>query len=131
MVNKTIKGGYFVIHASFSQIIELTSNKAQVWENAVSHLINNEGAQGIRVRFWDPDSGHYIDRRVFMYGEPLPPSDEKPNQTAHGKARKRNRQDESDEQHVRSHFGGLYLETEEDAEKVKALVVSNFSQDFL
>ena len=131
MVNKTIKGGYFVIHASFSQIIELTSNKAQVWENAVSHLINNEGAQGIRVRFWDPDSGHYIDRRVFMYGEPLPPSDEKPNQAAHGKARKRNRQDESDEQHVRSHFGGLYLETEEDAEKVKALVVSNFSQDFL
>ena len=43
-------------------------------------------------------------------------------------ARKRNRQDETDEQHVRSHFGGLYLETEEDAEKVKALVVSNFSQ---
>ena len=131
MVNKTIKGGYFVIHASFSQIIELTSNKAQLWENAVSHLINNEGAQGVRVRFWDPDSGNYIDRRVFMYGEPLPPSDEKPNQAAHGKARKRNRQDESDEQHVRSHFGGLYLETEEDAEKVKALVVSNYSQDFL
>ena len=131
MVNKTIKGGYFVIHASFSQIIELTSNKAQTWENAVSHLINNEGAQGVRVRFWDPDSGNYIDRRVFMYGEPLPPSDEKPNQAAHGKARKRNRQDESHEQHVRSHFGGLYLETEEDAEKVKALVVSNFSQDFL
>ena len=131
MVNKTIKGGYFVIHASFSQIIELTSNKAQLWENAVSHLINNEGAQGVRVRFWDPDSGNYIDRRVFMYGEPLPPSNEKPNEAAHGKARKRNRQDESDEQHVRSHFGGLYLETEEDAEKVKALVVSNYSQDFL
>ncbi len=66
-----------------------------------------------------------------MYGEPLPPSDEKPDKAAHGKTRKRNRQDESDEQHVRSHFGGLYLETEEDAEKVKALVVSNFSQDFL
>lgn len=131
MVNKTIKGGYFVIHASFSQIIELTSNKAQVWESAVSHLINNEGAQGIRVRFWDPDTGNYMDRRVFMYGEPLPPSDEKPNKAAHGKTRKRNRQDESDEQHVRSHFGGLYLETEEDAEKVKALVVPNYSQDFL
>ena len=131
MVNKTIKGGYFVIHASFSQIIELTSNKAQLWESAVSHLISNEGAQGVRVRFWDPDSGNYMDRRVFMYAEPLPPSDEKPNKAAHGKARKRNRQDESDEQHVRSHFGGLYLETEEDAEKVKALVVSNYSQDFL
>ena len=131
MVNKTIKGGYFVIHASFSQIIELTSNKAQVWESAVSHLINNEGAQGIRVRFWDPDTGNYMDRRVFMYGEPLPPSDEKPDKAAHSKTRKRNRQDESDEQHVRSHFGGLYLETEEDAEKVKALVVPNYSQDFL
>jgi hypothetical protein len=131
MVNKTIKGGYFVIHASFNQIIELTSNKAQVWENAVNHLINNEGAQGIRVRFWDPDSGNYMDRRVFMYGEPLPPANQKPNKAAHGKAGKRNRKDESDEQHVRSHFGGLYLETEEDAEKVKALVVSNFSQDFL
>ena len=131
MVNKTIKGGYFVIHASFSQIIELTSNKAQLWESAVSHLISNEGAQGVRVRFWDPDSGNYMDRRVFMYAEPLPPSDEKPNKAAHGKARKRNRQDESDEQHIRSHFGGLYLETEEDAEKVKALVVSNYSQDFL
>ena len=131
MVNKTIKGGYFVIHASFSQIIELTSNNAQLWESAVSHLISNEGAQGVRVRFWDPDSGNYMDRRVFMYAEPLPPSDEKPNKAAHGKARKRNRQDESDEQHIRSHFGGLYLETEEDAEKVKALVVPNSSQDFL
>ena len=131
MVNKTIKGGYFVIHASFSQIIELTSNKAQIWENAVNHLINNEGAQGIRVRFWDPESGNYMDRRVFMYGEPLPPSNKKPNKAAHGKAGKRNREDKSDEQHVRSHFGGLYLETEEDAKKVKALVVSNSSQDFL
>ena len=131
MVNKTIKGGYFVIHASFSQIIELTSNKAQRWENAVSHLINNEGAQGVRVRFWDPDSGQYIDRRVFMYADPLPPANEKPNKAAHGKAGKRNGKDDSDEQHIRSHFGGLYLETSEDAEKVKALVVPDYSQDFL
>ena len=120
---------YFVIHASFSQIIELTSNKAQVWESAVSHLINNEGAQGVRVRFWDPDTGNYMDRQGLHVS--LPPSDEKPNKAAHGKARKRNRQDESDEKHVRSHFGGLYLETEEDAEKVKALVVPNYSQDSL
>ena len=81
MVNKTIKGGYFVIHASFSQIIELTSNKAQVWESAVSHLINNEGA-GHQGRVLGSDTGNYMDRRVFMYGEPLP--SEKPNKAAHG-----------------------------------------------
>lgn len=131
MVNKTIKGGYFVIHASFSQIIELTSRQPQTWETAVHHLIKGEGAQGVRIRFWNPDTGHYMDRRVFMYSEPLPPSDEKPNKAANGKAGKRNRQDQTDEQYVRSHFGGLYLETEEDAEKIKALVLPDHSQDFM
>jgi|5_EtaG_2_1085323.scaffolds.fasta_scaffold69512_1 hypothetical protein len=131
MAKKTTKGGYFVIHASFSQIIELRANLSQSWENAVFHFLHHDGGNGVKVRFWHPDTGEYIDRRVFMYAEPLPVADKKPGKAANCQTRKRNRKNESNEQHIASHFGGLYLEADDDAEKIKAFVVPNTSQDFL
>ena len=128
---KKTKGGYFIIHASFSQIIELRANLTQGWKNAVSHFLNHDGGSGVTVRFWHPETGKYIDRKVFMYAEPLPVADEEPGKAANRQTRKRNRKNESDDQHIASHFGGLYLEADDDAEKIKAFVLPNTSQDFL
>jgi hypothetical protein len=62
---------------------------------------------------------------------PLPVANKKPGKAANCQTRKRNRKNESNEQHIASHFGGLYLEADDDAEKIKAFVVPNTSQDFL
>ena len=68
-----------------------------------------------------------MDRQGLHVSEQLPATDEKPNEAADGQTRKRNGENKSDEQHIRSHFGGLNFETEEDAQAVDAMCV--FSQE--
>ena len=112
---------YHLIHASFSQIVEVKAQTAPSFAAAVRQLLLNQDGDGVTVRLWNADTGEYLDRRVFIS---LSPVQEQPSEADNGKARKRNGKDQSDEKHVRSHFGGKFLEAEDDAEPRKATSIS-------
>ena len=109
---------YHVIHASFSQIVEVKATTAPNFASAVRQLLMHQDEDGVTLRLWNADTGEYLDRRVFIS---LLPSQKQPRQAANRKARKRDGKNQSDDKHVRTHFGGKFLETEGDAEPRDAI----------
>ena len=57
---------YHLIHASFSQIVEVKAQTAPSFAAAVRQLLLNQDGDGVTLRLWNADTGEYLDRRVFI-----------------------------------------------------------------
>jgi len=109
---------YHVIHASFDQIVEVKPTNSPNFASAVRQLLKYQNEDGVTLRLWNAETGEYLDRRVFIS---LLPSKKQPRQAANRKACEGDGEDQSNEKHVRSHFGGKFLEAEDDAEPRDAI----------